>query len=283
MQSVGLDAEFWEGAEILMYPPEWLNRAERLARLLRGVHVRRQAKSIGADPAEGGDKTAVSVIDEFGLMEQTAIKIPDTSKVAGILIDTMRRHDVSPENVVLDRGGGGKQIADQLRSRGFMVRTVAFGEPVTQEVKKGTARVPHKEKVEQKEERYAYKNRRSQMYGEFRRLLDPGDDFDISMELGFHNSQIPDWSGFAIPAKFRELRRQLSLMPLLYDDEGRMLMLPKSKKNTRGEKSLIQILGCSPDESDSLVLAIHGLLHRSKSTPAGAMTSVRSRRRLIAR
>jgi hypothetical protein len=52
-------------------------------------------------------------------------------------------------------------------------------------------------------------------------------------------------------------------MPLEYDGEGRMQLPPKSKNITRvghsKVKCLIDIIGCSPDRADALVLAIYGL------------------------
>src|SRR5438105_3417641 len=48
---IGIHAEFWAGKDSLMFPPDWLNRAEQIAELLRGKS--RKAKSIGIDPAEG--------------------------------------------------------------------------------------------------------------------------------------------------------------------------------------------------------------------------------------
>lgn len=73
-QCIGLDAEFYEGAELLMFPPHWLNYAENNNRKLfeehykkTGNRLRRQARAIGCDPAEGGDKTCWSVVDEYVL------------------------------------------------------------------------------------------------------------------------------------------------------------------------------------------------------------------------
>src|SRR5437667_99689 len=42
-QCVGLDARFWEGAELLLFPPERLARAAAVARLLRGKPRRARA------------------------------------------------------------------------------------------------------------------------------------------------------------------------------------------------------------------------------------------------
>lgn len=247
---VGLDAEFYEGASVLLYPPDWLNRAEQLSEALRG-HSRR-AKAMGIDPAEGGDKTAMCAVDEKGLIELVSRQTPDTSVITGEVIAFGRKHSVPPENWMFDRGGGGKEHADRLRSQGYDVRTVAFGESVTPDPKRGMVQM--EERIEQREERYVYKNRRAEMYGELSLLLDPAAGV-----------------GFALPAEYTELRRQLAVMPKLYDEEGRMRMLPKNKRGENSnEKTLTELLGCSPDEADSLVLAVHGMLHPAVKTRAGA-------------
>src|SRR5690606_16828126 len=69
-QSVGLDAEFYEGASVLLYPPEWLNRAEELHRSLIANRTNRHAKTIGVDPGEGTAQTSWTVIDELGIIKQ---------------------------------------------------------------------------------------------------------------------------------------------------------------------------------------------------------------------
>ena len=252
-QTIGLDAEFYQGAEILLFPPEWLNRAERLAVALAGKP--RHAKAIGIDPAEGGDSTSMAVVDELGLIELVSKKTPDTSVVTGEALAFMKKHNVIPENVVFDRGGGGKEHADRLRSQGYMVRTVAFGEAVAQEPKRGKTHFA--ERVEVKEERYAYVNRRAQMFGELSELLDPA----------------RPGAGFALPRHYAELRRQLAVIPRLYDGEGRLELPPKNRRHgqsTNGRKTLVEILGCSPDEADALVLAVHGMLHKSRRHSVGA-------------
>lgn len=250
-QCVGLDAEFYEGAEILLFPPEWLNRAERLAAALHGKP--RRAQAIGCDPGEGGANTAWSVVDEYGLMHLLSMKTPDTSVIRSQTLALMREYNVPAEKVIFDRGGGGKQIADDLRADGHRVQTVAFGEALVLEPRRSMVMV--EEKIETKEDRYAYVNRRAEMYGELSLLMDPS----------------RNETGFAIPAEYAELRRQLAPIPKTYDREGRLKLLPKNK-NTPGstEKTLIELLGCSPDEADSLVLAVHGLLDKVKRVVAGA-------------
>ena len=99
--------------------------------------------------------------------------------------------------------------------------------------------------VGRREEAYAYKNRRAQMFFELRLLLQ---------------------DGWAIPAGFEELHRQLAAIPLEYDEGGRVVMLPKL-----GEGGLIALLGRSPDEADAVALAVHSLLHPHGEYVAGAV------------
>ena len=124
------------------------------------------------------------------------------------------------------------------------MQTVAFGEAVSPMPRRGTA--GFQERTDQREQRTAYFNRRAEMYGNLRELLDPA--------LG---------QGFAIPADYTDLRGQLAPIPLTYDDEGRLKLLPKHRREPAvggaGAKSLTELIGHSPDEADALVLAIHGM------------------------
>lgn len=258
-QCIGLDALFWEGASVFLYPMMWLDRAERIAEGLRGR--RRQARGIGIDPAEGGDKTAMTAVDELGIIEQVSKKTPDTSVITGEALAFMLRHGCPPDRVYFDRGGGGKQHADRLRTDGHPVRTVDFGEPVTPNPRWGGYKPP--DQLENREERTIYLNRRAQMYDLARILLDPASvhvkDFweSITGEPGYPSDE---FNGFGIPKELVELRRQLSPIPLLYDKEGKMRMLPKSKTNPESkEVTLTQLLGCSPDEADSFVIALYAM------------------------
>jgi hypothetical protein len=94
---VGIDAQFWKGSSLLLFPPDWLNHSESLALQLRGQ--KRQAKAIGIDPAEGGDKTAMAAIDEYGLVELVSKQTPDTSVITGEALAFMRKHNVPPDKV----------------------------------------------------------------------------------------------------------------------------------------------------------------------------------------
>ena len=250
-QCIGLDADFYEGAELLLFPPEWLNRAEQLAELLRGKP--RKAKAIGCDPGEGGANSAWCVVDEFGILEMLSLKTPDTTVVPSTTAMLMRKWDVPAERVILDRGGGGKQHADTLEAQGLKVRSVGFGASPTLEIKRGIHSIEARRDVQ--EERYVYVNLRAQMFHEASLLLDPART---------------DGS-FAISAEYTALRHQLSVMPKLTDAEGRYWLPPKSKRDEKDtRKTLVEMIGHSPDEADAYVLAIHGMLHKSKRAQARA-------------
>lgn len=251
-QSIGLDAEFYEGSENLMFPPEWLNNSERLADLL-GERPR-TAEAIGVDPAEGGDDTSWAVVDRYGLIEQHSRRTPDTNAINNFTLHLMTKHRVGAGDVMYDRGGGGKQHADALRSAGHMVRTAGFGEAVSDEP--GRGRKYLKDKIEAGEQRAVYKNRRAQMYGWLREELDPR----------FGDDPPP----FSIPARYADLRRQLAPIPLLYDAEGRTFLPPKDKPspNYLGV-TLRELLGRSPDDADALVLAVYAMLSKPRKRVAG--------------
>lgn len=245
--------EFADDSGVPLFPFEWLDRAERIMGGLSGTC--RAARAIGIDPAEGGDKTAMCAVDGLGIIELISKKTPDTSVITGEAIAFMLRHKVPPDRVVFDRGGGGKEHADRLRSQGYPVRTVAFGESLVPDPRRGLTQIS--ERKENREERYAYVNRRAEMYGELRLVLDPHGGID-----GVGGSK-----GFGIPAEYAELRRQMSPIPLTYDPEGRLKLLPKNKRSPDGtEKSLTELIGHSPDELDSLVLALHGMLREGNQS-----------------
>lgn len=249
-QCIGLDAQFYEGAETLLYPSEWLNRAELIAEQLKGR--RRYAKAIGVDPAEGGDKTAMCAVDEYGIIELVSKKTPDTSVVTAECLAFMRKYAVHSGFVAFDRGGGGKQHADRLRDQGYPVRTIAFGESPSLDPRRN---IRNSERLEMKEERYAYRNRRAEMYGTLRLLLDPATG-----------------KGFGIPAEYSELRRQLAPIPLVYDPEGRLELPPKNRRGPNDtKKTLVELIGCSPDDADALVLSVFAMLNPVVKLRAGAL------------
>lgn len=251
-QCVGLDARFYEGAEILLFPPEWLNRANEVAEILRSTKKPRKAKAMGVDPAQGGDSTSICVIDEYGVLELTSCKTPDTNVAYNLIRETIHKWDVPVGNVVLDRGGG-TEHAHRLRAAGYKdVRTMGFGEGVSPDPRRGITQF--KDKLDTREERYAYVNRRAEVYHTLSLLLDPS----------------LNETGFGIPAEYTRLRHELSVFPKLYDAEDRLYLPPKNKKDADSKvKTLVEMIGHSPDEADSLVLAVYGLVNKPSKNKAG--------------
>lgn len=278
-QCIGLDAQFWEGAESLLYPPEWLNESARRALQLAikerregpqnkdwiakgGVPFIRRAKGGGLDPGEGGDAdrmgTAWCIVDEFGILEMVEMRTTDTSVIVPTTKALLRKWNLDPARFCIDRGGGGKQIADLLRAEGHAVKTVGFGESATPDPKIGRTRVA--ERLDQREDRYAYPSKRAQMYHELRLALDP----------------MVNAHPFAIPAALARLRQELAPIPLRYDREGRVSLPPKhrtaGKRHSEQDKTLTEIIGHSPDLADSLVLAYHAMRLGDMPRPrAGAL------------
>lgn len=269
LQTIGLDGEFYEGAENLLYPPQWLNYSHDLHDKLAPIASKRLALAIGIDPAEGGAKSSWSVVDQYGLMHLLSKQTPDTTVIPSETIRLINEFRVDPTRVVFDRGGGGKQHADTLRRMGYKVRTVAFGETVMHDPRRGLQHIA--DRLEEREDRYAYTNRRSQMYGELSLLMDPSTDHAPSLSKEWIQGR--GCSGFAIPRAYTDLRHQLSPIPRQYDPEGRLMLPPKNRRPDTDQKkvTLVELIGYSPDDADSLVLAVHGLLYKSSKPAAGAM------------
>ncbi len=271
--TVSHDAEFYEGQEVRLFPADWLRLAGRpeLWELCRA----HPAECIGIDPGEGGANTSMAAVNRYGVKELVSKKTPNTAVITSEAKMFGARHGVSPEKWIFDRGGGGKQHADRLLAEGFPVRTVAFGEGIVPELRRGTNTLEIRKDI--REDHYAYKNRRAEMYGELRLLIDPAvgpAHFGLGSVQGG-----PRPTGFAIPdagGAYAELRRQLGPIPLVYDQEGRLELPPKNnrpgaQKASTSVVSLTDLLGCSPDEADAVVLGIHGMLHKKLRPRVGAL------------
>lgn len=246
LQCIGLDAEFDESGQTLLYPPDWLNKAEEQARKLGG----RKAEAIGIDSGEGRANTSMAAVDRLGLIELASEKTPDTSVITGNAIAFWQKHRVKPEDVLFDLGGGGKEHMDRLRRQGHNVRGVLFGATASTVDRYRRMRT-RKERREEDEVKYTYLNRRAEMYGILRQLLNPANDDMYALPTYYPEPQ------------YAELRRQLGLMPLKWDGEGRIYLPKKQKKDPNStEETLTDILGCSPDEADALVLATFGLVRK---------------------
>ncbi len=270
---VGLDANFWEGSSLLLFPPAWIDEAERLFNERRGMV--RKARAIGIDPAEGGDQTAMCAVDEWGIVELCSKQTPDTSVIETEALAFWLRHGVDPSNVVFDQGGGGKQIADLLRRKGHKVRSVSFGGKTTIELRAGRRQIQERREV--KQDQAVYENLRAQMYAELSILMDPsliGRDVDGIQVRGF--AIAPYLQGNPQKAT-TELRHQMAPIPKLYSPLEKMYLPPKNKpKNAKdgdGKEivTLISLCGHSPDELDSVVLGVHGMLHKAHVAVAGAV------------
>lgn len=254
LKCIGLMAQWYKGEGIFLYPESNLKYAQSIGdqhRLLRKI------KWLGIDAAMGGDDTAFAGIDEKGLVLLKSIKTPDTTVIVSMAVDLIRKHNIEPRNVLFDMGGGGYNIACSLRKMGYNVRTVAFGESVKPELKRGITIFDQK-KVN-RELQYVYKNRRAEMYGLLSLLIDPlnqrnwGIDFDGDDTMSDLERRARG-----------ELRRQMSWIPLDYNEgDGRLYIPPKDKRSAEKEEdtrpTLKQLLGCSPDELDALVLAVYGM------------------------
>lgn len=282
-QTIGLDAEFYLGVQNLLFPPEWLNLSEEVAKSL--ADKGRQAEAVGIDPGEGAEDTCMVAIDGKGIIEVVSKKTPDTSVIVDEIIAFISRHRVPYHRVGIDRGGGGKQYADVLRNRGYNIRTIAFGASIAAEPRRYTA-MPlkgapaHEARKEYVEQKYVYINRRAQMYGELRLAIDPSVCLLHSI-LEERRKNSVNWEGrrsslieprpFAIPSQYAEIRSQLAPIPLLYDGEGRMYLPPKNNRSGNKGKTLVELIGHSPNETDALVVAIHVLLHEERVVEAGAL------------
>jgi hypothetical protein len=253
---VSLRARFYKGTGVMMFPEHWIQECNRVAKAIRWEQ--RQAESMGVDTGEGVANTVWTVGDYKGIIKQISRKTPKTNEIIWDTIDLIKEYNVPPEKVLFDRGGGGKEHADRLRELGYDVQTIAFGESLTPDPETGI--VPTEERMKRKEERYTYFNRRAQMYMQARSLMNPDR----------HDGESP----YGIPLEYAELIRQLSPIPLTRDSEGRVKMIPKSRqgqKRKNGELTLEDLLGCSPDEADSFVLMVHGLLQETRVIEAGGL------------
>jgi len=235
-----------EGAGRL-FPAEWLDAAQRLGRSLAEHRAqggpRRSGRpyALGVDVSQGGgDLTAWVVLGRYGVRKLLVRETPNTAEIAGQTIRLMRAFRIAPAWVAFDAGGGGKQIADLLRDRGFEeLLDVTFG---------AAADDPRK-----------YKNKRAELYGELREALAPRRRVERLLA-----TPLEHWprgaSCLALPPDDALLREDLAVLPLLRDAEGRLRLPPKDKPSrqtsSHRERSVRELLGGrSPDRGDALALA----------------------------
>lgn len=255
-QCVSLDAEFYEGEEVKLFPPDKMDAASVFSSgLVRQYGKKRRGVAIGCDPGEGSANTSWTIGDPKGFIAQINKKTIDTTIVTEETVRLMREYGVAAENVLFDRGGGGKEHADRLRKDGYNVRTIGFGEAVTAEKTRGLTTLADRKL--QDEERYTYVSRRCEMYHLLSMAINPskGDPFGIPREMG-------------------ELRRQLNFFPKVYDKEGRIWLPPKNKPPGSKDSSIItltEMIGRSPDEADSAVMCYYAMAKPSRRSKAGSV------------
>ena len=116
-QCIGLDAKFYVGPAVMLFPSAWLQRANQRWRELPTKS--RLGEALGVDSAQGGDNTSYAVVDRLGLIDLISKKTKDTTVITKDVRELIIRHRLDPERVYFDIGGGGHQHADRLRKEGF--------------------------------------------------------------------------------------------------------------------------------------------------------------------
>lgn len=264
-QTIGLDAKFYEGDDVKLYPPSWLERGIAYFEELEASGIHRTATGMGVDTAEGGDSTVWVLVDAMGMIKLISKKTKDTSVIFQDTIDLIQGYGLDPSNVIFDIGGGGKEHSDYLNRMGWKVRTVAFGSgPTPDKMSPLTKSLPgarHMYDIS----KLAYKNRRAEMYGLLRDALNP---------TGYEREERADYGDTIMVKKENQpfaivpddnLIKQLSAIPLEYDAEGRMILPPKNRpsENYKG-RTLVDLIGNSPDEADALVMARYAQVYPAK-------------------
>lgn len=253
-----LHGRFYEGAQSMLVPFDWLDHAMDASRWQELKKTERRAEAMGVDVAQGGgDRNVWTVIDNRGIIRQVVSEEGDAVVTAERTMALMREYGLSAGQVAMDSGGGGKEICDMLRHgirnsasgqiENAPVRVVAFGErPGADDSGRGKTR-RKRTAWSDTDPAKAYYNRRAEMYGNLRAMLNP--------------VQPNGGESFMFGPDAWELRKELAPIPLMYDEEGRMRLPPKDERPgaVRNAISVKKLIGCSPDRSDSLVLAIHAL------------------------
>lgn len=275
MIQVVLWARYYKGKELKLYPSEWIDRA----RALYSLHIKRKrrAKAIGIDPGEGVSDTSLCAVDDYGVIDIESVKTPDTSVIDNMIIAFGRKHKVPSHMWGIDRGGGGKQIADRLRKLGYNIRTIAFGQSIKDQPNRGLSNYkPYKQKVDTEELKYAYTTFRAMLYGTFSELLDPSGKPTIDEIAKLDPMAITPSLGFSLPPNYHLLFQEMKSVPKIRDDNGRLWIPPKGNKDlpewvpAKAKKTLIQLVGHSPDKLDSVVVAIYVMRNSEIKQKAGA-------------
>jgi hypothetical protein len=232
-----------------LFPTDWLDLAQALGRKRREFEARRKAReflrlfcALGIDVGQGGDPSVWCVFDRFGVRYLLSKQTPNTIEIAGQTIRLMRQFHICDYAVAFDSGGGGKQIADMLRDKGYdQIMDLEFGSAA--------------------DEPKEYKNRRAELYGELRKALEPTDARRRLLDLDVSEWREAGMRCLALPPDDAMLREDLAVLPLLRDGEGRLRLPPKDsrlKSSERREPTVRELLkGRSPDRGDALAMALY--------------------------
>lgn len=256
-QTIGLDAEFYEGSDVMLYPKDRINASSQRA-ILNTENI---PVSLGVDPASGGDSTSFAESSNTKLVNLESLKTPDTQTIVDIVVTKIERNNLEPKMVNIDSGGGGLQIAHQLRRRGYPVRVVNFGSAFKMARRAGVA--PVKVRDESEEKQKAFKNIRAFLFYLLSLRLDPGSGYELF--------DIPEkLLKYGVPGN-ATLREQMEPIPLLFDDKGIIYMLSKSRKsNIPGaakdkQITLTELIGHSPDELEAVLLSLYAQYNKPKT------------------
>lgn len=265
-RTIGLDGKFYTGAQLLLFPPDWLDAS---ARRWSGLKTKKRGPfALGIDPAEGDNSSAFAVVDLEGLVDLVSKKTPNTNVIPDTIVQLMGKYNIPPERVCIDAGGGRVHACRLQQTHKYEIRTIPFGAKVSLNIRRGIR--PTSERREVKLLQAIFKNRRAQMYGELSEAMNPENpDGQFAIPEGAMGNREDPQS---------ELRHQLAVMPKLYDQEQQLYMLPKNLKtedrdpmNPYGDaQTLVGLIGHSPDEADALVLAWHALTHDDQKRAARA-------------
>lgn len=242
-----LYGRFYTGAQAMLFPEEWLDRSINRAKRFLDEGIKREACAMGIDTGAGRDETVWTIIDKLGIIKQIGTKTPDTSKIIDGTIELMTEYGISPWQICIDYGGGGKQIADMMQRLGYRIHRIHFGASASKTSSTKSKNLREDNRVNQQ----AYKNKRAEMYGRLRTWLRPDREEGQFALLPRHAH------GCGM------LEEELRVVPMTFDAEGKMYVVPKDKSPTAGINSdtitLKKLLGRSPDRADSLVLALEAL------------------------
>jgi hypothetical protein len=201
--------------------------------------IKRGRRAMGVDVAAGGDWTVWTIVDRFGVVQKERRKTPNTAIIPGITIKLADRAKINPEDILFDSGGGGLNEANHLRDKGYAVQDVSFA---------AKSNYPDE-----------YRSMRAELYGEAAKMM-ALDAKTIAMTALPLPAWLKGWVYMAIPPDDILLRQDLAVLPKKFDGEERLVLPPKNRKNTKhgaNEKTVVEMLGWSPDDGDSFVLACY--------------------------